>query len=94
MAKQTVTEPGYYGGRYLTAGEAYDDERLERDGEGASSGVADGPGYDKLTRVELDALAHERGLDVGQARTKDDVISALKADDGKAAPASSVGAAP
>ena len=37
------------------------------------------PDLDAMTRTELDKLAAERGVDVSKAKTKDDVITALKA---------------
>ncbi|WFS07774.1 hypothetical protein [Methylobacterium sp. 391_Methyba4] len=37
------------------------------------------PDLDAMTRAELDALAAERGVDVSKAKTKDDVIAALRA---------------
>ena len=36
-------------------------------------------GLDKLTRAELDALAADRAVDVAGAKTKGDVIAALRA---------------
>ena len=36
-------------------------------------------GLDAKTRPELEALAKERGVDVSGARTKDDVLKALRA---------------
>lgn len=38
-----------------------------------------GPDLDTMTRAELDKLAAERGVDVSQAKTKTDVIEALRA---------------
>lgn len=37
------------------------------------------PDLDTMTRADLDKLAAERGVDVSKAKTKDDVVAALKA---------------
>lgn len=51
-----------------------------KDGDGAAGGGAGGDdGLDDKTRPELDAIAAERGIDVSKAKTKDDVIKALRA---------------
>lgn len=47
----------------------------EADSDGAA---ADLPDLEKLTRAELDGLAAERGVDVSAARSKADVIAALR----------------
>ncbi|UMY16655.1 hypothetical protein MMB17_18510 [Methylobacterium organophilum] len=44
-----------------------------QDGEGANDGL------DDKTRPELEQLAAERGIDVSKAKTKADVIEALRA---------------
>lgn len=35
---------------------------------------------ERMTRADLDDLAEERGVDISQARNKDDVIAALRKD--------------
>ena len=37
------------------------------------------PDFDAMTRADLDKLAAERGVDVSKAKSKDEVIAALKA---------------
>ncbi|SFM76345.1 hypothetical protein [Methylobacterium pseudosasicola] len=53
------------------------------DGQGSETEhlepVEEADGLDGKTRAELDALAAERGVDVSKAKTKDDVIAALRA---------------
>ena len=46
--------------------------------EGEKPGGED-PDYDAMTRTDLDKLAAERGVDVSKAKSKDEVIAALKA---------------
>ncbi len=55
---------------------------MPREGEGLTGGEGDGQGDDGLeakTRPELETLAAERGIDVSKAKTKADVIEALRA---------------
>lgn len=50
-----------------------------REGEGETGGGQGGDDLDAKTRSELDALAAERGVDISKAKTKADVIEALRA---------------
>lgn len=45
---------------------------------GEGGGQAPDDGFDAKTRPELEAIAGERGIDVSGARTKADVIEALR----------------
>ena len=47
--------------------------------DAGGSGEQGGDDLDAKTRAELDAIAAERGVDVSKAKTKDDVIKALRA---------------
>ena len=67
MALKTVTEAGFYAGRFLKPGQAYEDE---------SAGIGD---LDKLTKDELIALASEQGVEVKSSATKAEIILAIEA---------------
>lgn len=67
MVARRVTEPGYYSGRFLKAGQSYEDE---------SPAEID---LEKLTKDELVALAAERSIEVKSGDTKAEIIKALSA---------------
>ncbi|ACK81224.1 hypothetical protein [Methylorubrum extorquens] len=50
----------------------------EKPREGESDGDAPADDLDTKTKAELEALAKDRGLDVSAARTKADLIEALR----------------
>ncbi|AWN55918.1 hypothetical protein DK412_28415 [Methylobacterium sp. 17Sr1-1] len=47
--------------------------------QGGDQGKQGGDNFDATTRPELETLASERGIDVSEAKTKADVIEALRA---------------
>ena len=53
------------------------DEAGEEADQG-KGGEPPGDNYDTLTRPELEKLAQDRGLDIGSARTKADIVEALR----------------
>lgn len=74
MTSKTVTEPGYYNGKFLKAGMSYDDNGVEH-------GDADDQSVDlgKLTKDELIAEAQKRGIEVDTSKTKAEIIAAIEA---------------
>ena len=69
--------PDEHGKAALASGHAVQgDPRVLPMSESVEKPVVD---LDGMTRADLDKLAAERGVDVSKAKTKDDVIAALRA---------------
>ena len=73
MTRKLVTEAGYYDGQFLKPGQHYGSDDDAKEGSDEVS--------DKLTKDELLAIAAERGIEVDPARTKAEIVAAIKAAD-------------
>ena len=74
MAMKEVTTPGFYNGKFMKAGQHYDDTNPEAVVEGEASSD-----LDKMTKDELLAEAEKQGVEVKSSDTKAEILAALKA---------------
>ncbi|MCM2396193.1 hypothetical protein NBH19_08890 [Rhizobium sp. S95] len=64
MVLKTVTEAGFYNGRFLRPGASYEAGEVK---------------IDRLNKGQLLALAAERGVEVDASKTKAEIIAAIEA---------------
>lgn len=78
MSMKTIPQKGFVNGKFRNVGAA------AAEGTDPAADHVNGPptdngaDLDKMTRADLDKLAAERGIDVSQAKNKDEVIAALR----------------
>lgn len=78
MAMNTQPEKGFVNGKFRNVGAAAAEASPAEADHVNAPPVETNDDLDAKTRAELDALAAERGVDISQARTKADVVAALK----------------
>lgn len=93
MAEVRATERGYYGSKIREPGEVFtvaDDVKLgswmepihpldhDADGRKGGSLPSDADGFDGMTIPELKAYAESKGIDLGDATRKADIIAAIE----------------
>ncbi|WAC26419.1 hypothetical protein [Ancylobacter sp. SL191] len=71
----TITQAGFYGGRYLRVGTEVPDAIIAA----ALPPAEATPDLDSMTKVELLAEAERRGVSVKESDTKAEIIAALQA---------------
>lgn len=65
MPRETVTEPGFYNGVFLTPGASYEATEAA-------------PKLERMKKEELLALAAARGVDIDSAKTNAEIIAAIE----------------
>jgi hypothetical protein len=92
MAEVRATERGYYGSKLREPGEVFDVadgvtgswfepvHPLDHDADGRKGGSLplDGEGFDAMTVPELKAYAESKGIDLGDATRKADIVAAIE----------------
>lgn len=69
MTMKTVTEAGFYGGKFLKPGQTYEADSVETEDKK----------LDRMNKEELLAEAKARGVEVDPAKTKAEIIAAIEA---------------
>lgn len=70
MAKETVTEAGFYNGVFLKPGASYDVDD-----------VGDAPKLDRMKKDELLAFAKTKGIEVDPSKTNAEIIAVIESAD-------------